>query len=179
MDQSSLESEGRSITYIKGDATVPQAKGTKIIAHIVNTEGKWGKGFVLAVSSRWPRPEAMYRQWHHQRDAIFDAEPGQIVMTSGRFELGQAQLVMVERGLAVVNMVAQFGTKTGSKGPPIRYDALESTLKLLSSWATSFNASVHMPRIGTGLAQGDWRIIEPLIKTALNDVPVYVYDYEP
>ncbi len=39
-----------TIQYLKGDATSPQAKGTKIIAHICNDIGGWGKGFVLAVS---------------------------------------------------------------------------------------------------------------------------------
>jgi len=55
------------ITYLKGDATQPQTKGNKIIAHICNDLGGWGKGFVLAISNRWPEPEAEYRQWHRQR----------------------------------------------------------------------------------------------------------------
>src|SRR5262245_8320884 len=37
-----------AITYVKGDATSPQADGNKIIAHVCNDVGKWGKGFVLA-----------------------------------------------------------------------------------------------------------------------------------
>ena len=36
-----------TIHYIKGDATQPQAKGNKVIAHICNDLGGWGKGFVL------------------------------------------------------------------------------------------------------------------------------------
>jgi len=50
------------LRFIKGDATSPQAKGVKIIAHICNDLGKWGKGFVMAVSARWPEPEAAYRE---------------------------------------------------------------------------------------------------------------------
>ncbi len=46
---------------IKGDATSPQAKGRKVIAHICNDLGGWGKGFVLAISRRWPEPERDYR----------------------------------------------------------------------------------------------------------------------
>jgi O-acetyl-ADP-ribose deacetylase (regulator of RNase III) len=45
------------ISYLQGDATSPQAKGNKIIAHICNDLGRWGKGFVLAISKRWPEPE--------------------------------------------------------------------------------------------------------------------------
>ncbi|MFI2203484.1 Appr-1-p processing protein [Streptomyces sp. NPDC020192] len=55
------------ITYIRGDATVPLAKGTKVIAHVCNDIGGWGKGFVLALSRRWPEPERAYRAWHRDR----------------------------------------------------------------------------------------------------------------
>src|SRR5205823_6841477 len=51
------------ITYLKGDATCPQAKGVKIICHVCNDIGGWGKGFVLALSKRWSEPEAAYRKW--------------------------------------------------------------------------------------------------------------------
>jgi hypothetical protein len=33
-----------TIRYISGDATVPQAAGVKIICHICNDIGGWGKG---------------------------------------------------------------------------------------------------------------------------------------
>lgn len=41
-----------NINYIKGDATQPIGENNKIIAHICNNEGKWGVGFVLAVSKK-------------------------------------------------------------------------------------------------------------------------------
>lgn len=40
------------ITYLKGDATAPQAKGVKLIVHVCNDLGGWGKGFVPALSRR-------------------------------------------------------------------------------------------------------------------------------
>ncbi|MFJ5832567.1 hypothetical protein [Streptomyces sp. NPDC093089] len=45
------------ITYVRGDATAPHGKGVKIVAHVCNDLGGWGKGFVVAVSRRWPEPE--------------------------------------------------------------------------------------------------------------------------
>jgi len=165
------------ITYFKGDATSPQTHGPKLIIHICNDTGGWGRGFVLALSKRWGRPEATYRRWYHDRDAVLDHEPGQIVMTSGRFKLGETQLVLVQPNLAVVNMIAQAGTRTGSKGPPIRYDALAACLANVRGYAISFKASVHAPRIGCGLAGGKWECVEPLITKELGDVPVFIYDY--
>jgi O-acetyl-ADP-ribose deacetylase (regulator of RNase III) len=47
----------QAINYIKGDATAPISKGEKIICHICNDIGGWGKGFVLAISKRWKEPE--------------------------------------------------------------------------------------------------------------------------
>ncbi|WP_454047841.1 macro domain-containing protein [Chryseobacterium sp. Marseille-Q8038] len=156
----------KTIQYLKGDATIPEAKGIKIIAHICNDVGGWGKGFVLAVSRRWEEPEKEYRNWHHFR-------------SKNNFALGEIQLVQVERYIYVANMIGQKGIKTGSKGVPVRYDAIEKGLEKLANEALELNASVHMPRIGCGLAGGKWEEIEPIIERTLlaKNVEVYVYDF--
>lgn len=155
------------IEYIKGDATSPQAKGTKIIAHICNNIGKWGKGFVMAVSKRWSEPEAEFRFWHRNR-------------AKNDFGLGNIQLIKVDDYTYVANMIGQQGVKRGSKGVPIRYEAVERCLEQLAVEAKRLNASVHMPRIGCGLAGGNWNEIEPLIQQTLlvNKVHTIVYDFD-
>jgi len=62
---------------------------------------------------------------------------------------------------------------------PIRYEAVEDCLEKLVAKALELSASVHMPRIGCGLAGGKWERIEPLIVKTLcrRDVPVTVYDF--
>jgi hypothetical protein len=55
------------LRILRGDATSPQAAGPKIITHVCNDRGGWGKGFVLALSRRWPEPERDYRAWHRGR----------------------------------------------------------------------------------------------------------------
>jgi O-acetyl-ADP-ribose deacetylase (regulator of RNase III) len=155
------------ITYLKGDATSPQAKGNNIIGHICNDLGRWGKGFVMAISRRWEAPEKAYRNWHKER-------------AKNDFELGAVQLIQVESDIWMANMIGQHGIKTGSQGPPIRYEAVEKCLSQLNQMAIELNASVHMPKIGCGLAGGKWSKIEPLIKKTLceNQVKVFVYDFE-
>ncbi|OCA69331.1 Appr-1-p processing protein [Chryseobacterium artocarpi] len=157
----------KTIQYIKGDATVPQAKGIKIIAHICNDIGGWGKGFVLAVSKRWEAPEKEYRNWHRFR-------------SKNNFALGEIQIIQVEKYIYVANMIGQKGIKTGSNGVPVRYEAIEKCLETLANEALSLNASIHMPRIGCGLAGGKWTEIEPIIeRTLLNkNVEVFIYDFE-
>ncbi|MGL6074797.1 MAG: macro domain-containing protein [Fimbriiglobus sp.] len=151
------------MTEISGDATCPQAKGVKIIGHICNDLGKWGKGFVLAISQRWEQPEAEYRDW---------ASTGQ----KGGFTLGAVQFVQVEPYIWVANMIGQ----RGSSGPPIRYEAVGLCLSQVAAKALELGASVHFPRIGCGLAGGQWSKIEPLIAEHLlaANVAVTVYDFD-
>lgn len=154
------------LRIIKGDATSPQASGTKIIAHVCNDQGHWGAGFVLAVSRRWPEPERDYRRWHRER-------------AGNDFALGAVRVVEVQPSVFVANMVGQHGIKTGSSGPPVRYEAIGRALTTVGDRALELGASVHMPRIGCGLAGGRWDKVEPLVVSALcdRDVPATVYDF--
>lgn len=155
------------VHYLKGDATSPQAAGAKIIAHVCNDRGGWGKGFVLAISKRWPAPESAYREWYRDR-------------TRTDFKLGEIQIIQVKPDIWVANMIGQHGTRNGSKGPPVRYEAIKSCLEKLANHAVKLRGSVHMPRIGCGLAGGTWTKIEPVILQTLGaaGVPVFVYDFE-
>jgi O-acetyl-ADP-ribose deacetylase (regulator of RNase III) len=152
-----------TVTYIKGDATCPQAKGVKIICHVCNDLGGWGKGLVLAVSKRWKEPEAEYRTWHASKEG---------------FELGAVQFVQVEPYVWVANMIGQRGMKRGSSGPPVRYAAIAACLEKVATKARELEASIHMPRIGCGLAGGEWSKVEPLIDEYLAEFAVTVYDFD-
>lgn len=129
-----------TIRCLNGDATSPQAKGPKLIAHVCNDRGKSGKGFVLAISARWPEPEQAYRRWHRER-------------ANNDFGLGAVQFIQVEPLIRVANMVGQHGLR-GGRVLPIRYDAVAECLGKLAGKARQLKASVHMPRIGCGLAGG-------------------------
>jgi O-acetyl-ADP-ribose deacetylase (regulator of RNase III) len=153
------------IQYIKGDATAPLARGAKIVAHVCNDAGKWGKGFVLAVTARWPEAERAYRQRYRKR-------------AENDYGLGAVQFVPVGRWLWVANMVGQHGVGRGTRTKPIRYEAVARCLETVAGKAAELRASVHMPRIGCGLAGGKWERIEPLIVRALSEhkIPVTVCD---
>lgn len=156
----------KGIQYLKGDATDPQKDGNKIIAHICNDIGGWGKGFVLAISKKWKYPEKEYRNWFK---------------SDINFNLGEIQLVKVESEIWIANMIGQHKVITNSQGvPPIRYKAVEQCLEKLSIEALRLKASIHIPMIGCGLAGGKWEEIEPIIGRTLvkNKIEVYVYDFE-
>ncbi|BCJ40799.1 Appr-1-p processing protein [Actinoplanes ianthinogenes] len=165
------------VSYVEGDATAPLGDGPRIIAHVCNDIGAWGRGIVRTISRRWPEPEREFRRWHAAGQA------------DRPFRLGAVQLVPVAPDLWVANMVGQHGivterglrTATGydpAAGPPVRYEAIRECLTTLVTHATTHDASVHMPRIGCGLAGGDWAEVEPLIRTTLSEagIPTTVYD---
>ncbi len=141
------------IEYVEGDATRPEGTGLRIITHICNDEGKWGKGFVLAISNRWKQPEQQYRQSFG---------------TGTKPQLGDVQFVQVEPHIIVANIIGQHGVRRArSDKPPIRYEAVEKALSTVAEYASKHGASVHMPTIGCGLAGGSWQQIEQIISRTL------------
>lgn len=154
-----------AVHYATGDATAPPGTGPRIIAHVCNDIGAWGRGFVMALSKRGPQPEAAYRAWYRDR-------------SSNDFALGAVQLVPVHDGLWVANMIGQHGIRRAGGQPPVRYEAIDEALGRLGEHAVRLRASVHMPRIACGLAGGRWEQIEPLLERQLIDrgVAVTVYD---
>ncbi len=153
------------ILYTTGDATQPTGTGPRIIVQVCNHDGGWGRGFVVALSRRWPQPEKQYREWAAGNTDI-------------PFAPGQVQFVPVEEQLWVANMIGQHGIRAHDGIPPVRYDAIRDGLKTVASFAAGHHASVHMPRIGAGLAGGSWETISAIIHEELvgRDIPVTVYD---
>ena len=152
------------IHYLKADATVPQAEGNIVIAHICNDIGAWGKGFVLALSKRWKYPEKQYKQWYKEGED---------------FALGEVQFVSVEEKIWVANLIGQHNIYRDENGdPPIRYEAVKRGLQIITDFAYEINAKVQMPRIGCGLAGGSWDRIEKLIRQTLlrKNIEVFVCD---
>jgi len=165
------------INYITGDATRPQGAGTKVIVHCCNDLGLWGSGFVLALSERWKLPEREYKRWK----GFKETDDSLTVEVTGGFALGEVQFVKVEHDLWVANIIGQRGVVGPGNLIPVRYEALQSGLKAVAAFAQKNNVSVHMPRLGAGLAGGDWDIIEHIVEHTLvwSDVGVTVYDLPP
>ena len=75
-------------------------------------------------------------------------------------------------------MIAQKDIIPKNGTPPIRYDYVKKCLIKVAEKAKEFNASIHMPRIGCGLAGGNWIEIEKIINDTLikENINVWVYD---
>lgn len=144
------------IQYLKGDATDPIVRPAAIL-HVCNDVGAWGAGFVMALSKRWVLPEQIYRQ-------------------SRSLKLGDYQVANVEpNSIVVVNLIAQVGLRSKDNPRPLHYGYLSQALMAaIADFEPSW--TIHMPRIGCGLAGGDWKVVEALIADCLVGFKVYVYD---
>jgi O-acetyl-ADP-ribose deacetylase (regulator of RNase III) len=152
------------LRYVEGDATVPISAGHRLIIHVCNDIGKWGSGFVLALSKRWAKTKEEYKMWY---------------ISQNNFKLGEVQEVSVQSDTIVVNMIAQHGIGKDEDGnPPIRYDALEKCLDQVGELACDYRSRIHGPRFGADRACGDWEKIEKLIKERLikRGINVTIYD---
>jgi O-acetyl-ADP-ribose deacetylase (regulator of RNase III) len=85
------------------------------------------------------------------------------------------QLVKLPDGIIVANMIAQHGYSYAGH-PAIQYPALHMCLSKVAKRAKELGATVHMPRIGCGLAGGTWDKVEPIILEAMDGADVTVYD---
>jgi O-acetyl-ADP-ribose deacetylase (regulator of RNase III) len=179
-----------SITYLKGDATKPitSTKDAKLIVHCVNDLPAWGSGFVLALSKLWKNPELCYRNWgtsgywnyRNLKDLApraYEFLPPSLKEASIPFYLGQIQVIPVGKRtdgvIYVVNLVGQRDVKPYKHIPPVRYEAFREGFLRVKDVADELHASIHMPRIGCGLAGGNWEMVEKCLPEGLD---YYVYD---
>lgn len=157
-----------AITEVVGDALSPRGRGAHIIAHIVpNSSSAWGGwGFAGQVKKRFPETWTAYRN--------------SVDLIGLPLEMGKCIKSELPNGNWLFNMVSQYGVGR-SKTPRIRYAALETCLRQLAEWAQELDASVHMPRIGTGHAGGDWTLIKDLVLDLLvkQDIDVTIYTPPP
>jgi O-acetyl-ADP-ribose deacetylase (regulator of RNase III) len=150
------------ITYLQGDATRPRGGGAQIIAQVVNDSAfTWGAGFSLAVRQKWPEAQREFRVWAEQRN----------------LRLGNVHFGRVTDHLTVVSMIAQHGFGPSPK-LRIRYMALKACLEQMAKHAAERNATIHMPKIGSGQAGGSWNIIREIVQETVSNrgVRVFVYD---
>lgn len=142
-----------SLSSVRGNALQPRGTGPAIIAQVVNDKTpNWGFGFARALRDRFPTVQRDFKVWAASKPSLFS--------------LGNAHVAEVTDNLRVVSMIAQHGYGESSR-PRIRYAALRDCLKQLKNMAEDVGATVHMPRIGTGYAGGNWSYIAELIDEEL------------
>lgn len=154
------------IAYRKGDLfkNISTNLNIYVILHICNNLGKWGRGFVIPLGKKYPKAESEYLNKSH--------------------ELGDIQIVQCKKDY-IINMIAQNGIRGHYNPQPLIYMALEKCLENVNNWIDNLDNSIIEklivcgPKFGSGLAGGDWNIIESIIKDKLvtNKLgQIYIYE---
>jgi O-acetyl-ADP-ribose deacetylase (regulator of RNase III) len=147
------------LKYVKGDLFDFKAG---IIAHCVNCVGAFGAGVAGQIARLYPGARTAYLMVHER---------------SG-WELGMTQLIQVskEPDLIIANVAGQYDF--GTHKVQVDYSALAIGLEKVFKFAELENMSVALPKIGCGLAGGDWGTVERIITTLLMKYPIVVTIYE-
>lgn len=143
------------IIYVKGDVT--KAK-EDVIAHGVNCKGAMGSGVALALLKRWSAVREQYMVKHQ----------------SEGWRLGDIQFVEVSGGKVVANCATQKSYLPRGK-LHADYEAIQKVMDQLAFYCAYNNKTLAIPKIGAGLAGGDWKIIKKIINSSFPNRPVYVY----
>lgn len=143
-----------SIKYIHGNLFDSQCN---IIAHGCNCKGGFGSGLAGQIAKKWPRVREAYLEHHN----IFG------------WKLGDVQLVFCNDDFSfpiIANMATQkdFGYD-GKKY--VDYNAVGKCLKQVFMYADKKGYSIAMPRVGCGLAGGNWEAVKRIVEFLSQEYP--------
>lgn len=140
------------IEYIKGDIFETEHK---YILHGCNAQGVMGAGVAKAIKQTYPFAYETYRK-SYENDGL---------------ELGQVQIVKC-RNRTIINAITQ--KNYGRDGLRyVSYDAISNCFAALEE--ILYGETIAMPKIGAGLAGGNWNIIEAIIEAECKTIKPVVF----
>lgn len=150
------------VKEIKGDLLQTHLN---YIGHGVNCQNRMGSGVAKVLFTKYPEVKEKYHTFYNSVIGVDIPEPKDF--------LGMIQPVSVSDGKFVVNMFTQ--ENYGYDGSLyVSYEAIKDCFKTLAN--ISFVKEIAIPKIGCGLAGGDWDKVRDIINEATGDkLDVYVY----
>jgi O-acetyl-ADP-ribose deacetylase (regulator of RNase III) len=147
--------------YIKGDITETELE---YIAHGVNTQNVMGSGVAKVLFTKWPQVKSDYHGYCNGHEAI-----------GYSIDLGEVNIVCTEDDLTVFNCFTQeFYGYDGDRY--VNYAAIVKCFNTILDYMPH-RSKLAIPKIGCGLAGGDWNIVEQLINdTVGDDLEIWVYE---
>jgi len=126
-----------------------------IIVHGVNCQGKMGRGVAKAIRDKWP--------------VVYDYYAAYFTEGANPEMLGKIVIAPIGFGKYVINAFTQNGHGRNNIIVYVDYNAVRScfvdlTQAILRSKFADKEVGVAMPKIGAGLANGDWEIISSIIE---------------
>jgi len=145
------------IEYVKGSVFDTDCD---IIAHGCNCRGGFGKGVAYHMAKLHPRAKEWYLKKHK----------------AGDWTLGDVQFLNSKDKIIANCATQDTYWQTGDKKEVLaNYWAIRSCMVKLAYFADINRMTVAMPKIGAGLAGGDWDKIEKIINHEFGEIPIKVY----
>jgi O-acetyl-ADP-ribose deacetylase (regulator of RNase III) len=143
------------VKYVKGDLFETDRD---IIAHGCNCRGGYGSGVAYTMAKTYPRAKLLYLEKYD--------EDG--------WDLGDVQMVLQRDNKYVANCATQdqFMPRGVCHAD---YSSIRICMEKVKKFAKDKGLSVAMPKIGAGLAGGDWNLIEKILEEVFVDYEVTVY----
>ncbi len=138
-----------------------------VVLHGVNARGAFGSGVAGAMARAWPSARADYLKAHAE----------------GRVRLGEV-VWGAAGGRTVGHMVTQMDYGRAPGRVYVDYGAVEGCLRRVARAAAEGIAgttvpegfaAVSLPKVGAGLAGGDWRRIEEILERECGHLDVTVH----
>lgn len=145
------------IEYRKGDLFKTDCK---CIVHGCNAQGVMGAGVAKIIRERYPKAYERYRNEYELHQHL---------------KLGTLVTVPCEDRI-IINAITQ--DSYGNNGSRyVSYDAVSECMKRIDRHYELYGTTeVAMPKIGAGLAGGDWNVIAAIIESELKTVKPIVYE---
>lgn len=142
------------IRYVKGDLL---ASNLKVIAHGCNCQGVMGGGIAKQIRDKWPNVYEVYNLKYKVLG----------------LELGTILPVRTLDDRIIVNCMTQLDFGYNNK-MYVDYDAIDKCMTAINNHVELWGVTeVGMPKIGAGLGNGQWNLIEDIIvRNAKNFIPV-------
>ena len=144
------------INYVQGDLFTTNCD---IIAHGCNCVGGFGAGVARTMANKYPESRDKFMEKHR----------------TVKWNLGDVQFVKTN-GKIIANCATQFYYGGKQKGHVYAdYGAIEECMKKLLQYSLDNNLSVAIPKIGAGLAGGNWSMIEKIIESVFINKEITIY----
>jgi O-acetyl-ADP-ribose deacetylase (regulator of RNase III) len=144
------------VIYKKGDLfEAPE----DILAHGCNCRNGYGSGVAGLMAKKFPKAKYYY----HEK---FEEEG---------WKLGDVQFVSVYGARYIANCATQDGYLPRGV-VHADYGAITLAMTTVKLFAKENKLSIAMPKIGAGLAGGDWNVIKLMLEVVFDDYDVTVYE---
>ncbi len=143
--------------YIKGNI-LNHVQDYDVVIHGCNCFCTMGAGIAKVLVNKYP--------------SILEADKK--TKAGDKTKLGTYTSCVVEDGTHIINAYTQF--KFGTQKRQLDYSALREALEEIKEDYGYTNNKFLMPKIGCGLAGGNWKIVQKHIQEALQDEDITIIE---